>query len=172
MKQLVLTSNGQIPPNIRSSFGGSFSFFEKIKMGGVGSPQIIFQGSDAQCFDLQFYEDKLIYANIELLRSGFVIRLWQGLIFRGIVFGSDEPTKVELISYRIQVKKPNVFAAHLRFHLDGEIFSLFIPPKSFHKMNRFLKNEHFNALTSCEGAEKTLDDIAVIGVHFLDFILD
>lgn len=170
MKQLLLTPNGQIPPKVKSNFGGEFSFFEKIKMGGVGSPKIIFQANDSQLDDLQLFEDLLIYANLELLKEGFVLRLWQHRAFRAIVFGLEETTHIEFHRYPIRANKPNIYAGDLFFYTPHGNLTLFIPPNSFRKMASFLQKSHFNNLTITEKPEKLPEDLTVTGINILTFL--
>ncbi len=162
--------NGQIPPKICANFGGEFSLFQKIRMGGVGSPKIIFQANTQQINELQLFEEIPIYANLELLKTGFALRMWQHRAFRAIVFGLDEPTQIEWQPYHIQTNKPNVFAADLFFRMPTQDLAVFIPPNSYRKMTQFIQKIHFKHLIIREQIEKNPEDITIMNLNILSFL--
>lgn len=61
---------------IIKKYGGAYSFFGKLKIGGVGSPKVIYRSGIPE-FDIIHYSDDLekSMTNFELLKGGLIIRI-------------------------------------------------------------------------------------------------
>lgn len=61
---------------IIAKYGGPYSLWQKIKIGGVGSPRVIYK-SGLSTFDAIHYTDnqEQSLTNFQLLREGFIIRI-------------------------------------------------------------------------------------------------
>ncbi|MFK7807834.1 MAG: hypothetical protein AB8F74_08570 [Saprospiraceae bacterium] len=61
---------------IIQKYGGEYSFFEKLRMGGVGSPRVSYQSGIPE-FDVVHHSDDLEQSmtNFELVKKGLIIRI-------------------------------------------------------------------------------------------------
>jgi hypothetical protein len=61
---------------IVAQYGGEYSFFENLKMGGIGSPKLKYVSGIPE-FDAIHYSDDLeqSISNIELLKNGLILRI-------------------------------------------------------------------------------------------------
>ena len=172
MKILLLTPNGQLPPQILTNFGGEYSFFEKIKMGGVGSPRMILQAEESQLDELQLIDNQFIYSNIEILKKGFVLRVWQNRAFRAIVFGKSEIREMTFEKYPMLTAKPNIFAGEVHIQCTDISLHLFIPPNLFKKTITFFQKSTFDFLKIYESEARKPQELLTTDANILSFLKD
>jgi len=61
---------------IIQSYGGEYSFFEKLKIGGVGSPKLNYISGIAEFDEIKNQDSlEISSSNIELLKAGLIIRI-------------------------------------------------------------------------------------------------
>jgi hypothetical protein len=76
MKTVNIKPGGILPPSEKTYFGGPFSFWEKLRMKGIGSPKMVYESGIA-VFD---EEDtgvggEVSFVSMEVLKNGLIIRL-------------------------------------------------------------------------------------------------
>jgi len=97
MQVVEIEANGNAPWEVLRKYGGKFGFFEKIKMGGVGSPKIVYQSGFSEIDELK--EDvgsDLCYINFEFLKKGLLGRINKGQKLIGVIMHFSEIEKIIL----------------------------------------------------------------------------
>ena len=97
MQVIEIEANGNAPWEILRKYGGKYRFFEKIKMGGVGSPKIVYQSGLTEIDELK--EDvgsDLCYINFEFLKKGLLGRINKGQKLIGVIMHFDEIENIYL----------------------------------------------------------------------------
>lgn len=119
-----LEPDGSAPWELLRKFGGKFGLFEKIKMGGVGSPKIKYsaglEGIDS------FVEDTagsdIPYVNFEYLKNGILVRVNKTQYLKGVLIAFDEISTIVLTisqkllnqgNFREEMEKINLDSAKL-----------------------------------------------------------
>jgi len=61
----------------KSHFGGKYGFIQRIKLGGIGSPKVIYKSGIPHFDELknQIAESEIPFVNFELMKNGLLIRL-------------------------------------------------------------------------------------------------
>lgn len=100
MKVCELEPDGSPPWELLRKYGGKFRFFEKIKMGGVGSPKIVYQSGSPEIdtFIEETAGSDIPYVNFEYLRNGLLARVNKTQYLRGIFLNFEEIEWIELTS--------------------------------------------------------------------------
>jgi hypothetical protein len=61
---------------IVAQYGGEYSFFENVKMGGIGSPRLKYVSGIPEFDEIQYSDDlEQAASNIELLKNGIILRI-------------------------------------------------------------------------------------------------
>ena len=108
MQVCDLEPQGSAPWELLRKYGGEFGFFEKIKMGGVGSPKIIYASGLLELD--QFVEEvagsDIPYVNFEYLRNGILARINKTQYLKGVLISFDEIVSITLSNKFKYLRKP------------------------------------------------------------------
>ena len=101
MKEVEIETSGILTPEEIDYFGGTYSFWERIRLQGVGSPKIIYE-KGIPAFDafVRDVEGELSFVSFELLRNGLILRLNVKLELRCVGTRLTEIDKIKLIAFR------------------------------------------------------------------------
>lgn len=76
MHPLETESTGNLTPAELARFGGTYTFREKLQLGGTGSSKIIYQEGIPTFDELRRgIQNEVAYANFEWLKNGLILRL-------------------------------------------------------------------------------------------------
>ncbi len=104
MKLIKLNNNCELSSKDVRFFGGHYSFFEKVKMDGIGSPRIIYD-SGIEAFD-QIKRDvagETSFVNFELLKNGLLLRLNVNQRLACIGLRLIDIKEINLFGYRLEI---------------------------------------------------------------------
>jgi len=143
--------DGSAPWELLRKYGGKFGFFEKIKMGGVGSPRIVYKSGFSQIDD--FLErvpgSDVPYTNFENLKNGILVRINKTQFYKGILIALDEITYIELSiskklltqgNFQEELEKANIESAQLIItSLHEQQLHCEVPLQSYEGLRNFFQ---------------------------------
>ncbi len=154
MEVCDLEPEGSAPYHLIKKYGGKFGFFEKIKMGGVGSPKIKYisglEGVD------QFVEDTagsdIPYVNFEYLKNGVLARVNKTQYLKGVMIAFDEITNIHLTiakemldtgNFLSEMEKVNLESAKLKItSLHGEVLTCEVSIQAYVGLEKYFQKHH------------------------------
>ena len=117
MLRNVSYNNPQINREILKAVGGSYSWVERIKFGGTGSPKLPLIEASAEIAELLNRDNNFNYCNIEICWNGVIIRFRSlletyGLIIPfhqlGVFKAGNESYSIFLGEHKIKVEAEGV----------------------------------------------------------------
>ena len=97
MKVVEIEASGSAPWEELRKYGGRYRFFEKLKMGGVGSPKIVYHSGLGEFDELMNdVGSDLCYINFEFLKKGLLGRVNKGQKLIGVMMHFDEIEKIQM----------------------------------------------------------------------------
>jgi len=86
-------------------FGGQFSFWEKVKRKGIGSPKLIYEAG-VEGFDKinRSIQGEIGFVNFELLKNGLILRLNVNQRHSCLGVKLSDVKAINLVAYRIEIK--------------------------------------------------------------------
>lgn len=159
MQVCELEPQGSAPWELLRKYGGKFGLFEKIKMGGVGSPKVKYISGLPEVD--QFIEETagsdIPHLNFEYLKNGLLARVNKTQYLKGVLIAFDEIKSIDLsISEKLlthgnileELKKVNIKSAELIIKsLEGEKLTCevstqaYIKIKKYFQRNKILQNK-------------------------------
>jgi hypothetical protein len=122
MKKIKTNKNGELTNKDIRYFGGEYSFWEKVKKRGVGSPKIIYESGIEEFDNLKRnVEGEIGFVNFELLKNGLILRLNLNQRFGWIGMKIDELKEINLIGYRIKIKQRRLGKIETKIVHRGEL---------------------------------------------------
>lgn len=108
LREIKIYRSGGLHKREIKYYGGEYSFFEKIKKGGIGSSKIVYESGISEFDKLdRGVENELSYVNFELLQNGLIFRLNRNQRIKCLGIKLNEIKSISLIAYRIEIKKRN-----------------------------------------------------------------
>ena len=144
MEVVEIEANGNAPWEVLRKYGGKFRLFEKIKMGGVGSPKIVYHSGLEEIDNLK--EDvgsDLCYINFEFLKNGLLGRVNKGQKLIGVIMHYDEIEKIFLSKNKLE--NPNDEATIGRLAINsysGEVLICEVTAQGYDGIEKFFR-KHF-----------------------------
>lgn len=133
---IQLTQTNNLDP-YQEELGGQFSFLNKVKLGGIGSPKLIYQKGIKEFDQLKTANQDLNYINFELFPNAIVGRFTKKGESVGVIISQEEIEKIQFESRRIKISTRwgvrIVQDATIQFKLHGSIYLLFHCPVTFYK---------------------------------------
>jgi len=141
MQVIEIEANGNAPWEILRKYGGTYRFFEKIKMGGVGSPKIVYQSGfseiDALMDDIG---SDLCYINFEFLKKGLLGRVNKGQKLIGVIMHLDEIEKIFLsINSMDESNKKATIGLLEIFSYSGEVLVCGVTAQGYGGIEKFFR---------------------------------
>lgn len=149
-----LEPEGSAPYHLVKKYGGKFGFFEKIKLGGVGSPKIKYL-SGLEGVD-EFIEETagsdIPYVNFEFLKNGILARINKTQYLKGVMIAFDEITDISLTinrkmlntgNFRNEIDKINLESSKLQItSLHGETLTCEVSLQAYPNMEKYFQKHH------------------------------
>ena len=139
MQVVEIEASGSAPWEELRKYGGKFRFFEKIKMGGVGSPKIVYH-SGLKEFDelMNDVGSDLCYINFEFLKKGLLGRVNKGQKLIGVMMHFDEIEKIKLSKNTIEESNELANIGLLKISsYSGEILVCEVTAQGFGGIEKF-----------------------------------
>lgn len=164
MQVCDLEPEGSAPWELLRKYGGKYGFFEKIKMGGVGSPKIKYRSGLAEIdeFVEETAGNDIPHLNFEYLKNGLLARINKTQYLKGVIMAYDEITSIDLtISDKLltqgniiqELEKTNVKSAELTIEsLHGETLvcevstQAYMNLKKYFQKNKILQSKFHSAI--------------------------
>jgi hypothetical protein len=106
MHPLETDSTGNLTPAELARFGGTYTFREKLQLGGTGSSKIIYQEGIPIFDELhRGIENEIAYANFEWLKNGLILRLNINQRLSCVGLTLEEMESINLLAYRIKIRR-------------------------------------------------------------------
>ncbi len=106
MHPLETESTGNLTPAELARFGGTYTFREKLQLGGTGSSKIIYQEGIPTFDELRRgIENEVAYANFEWLKNGLILRLNTNQRLSCVGLTLEEIERINLLAYRIKIRR-------------------------------------------------------------------
>ena len=151
MHPLETDSTGTLTPAEIDRFGGTYTFREKLQLGGTGSSKIIYQEGIPTFEELRRgIENEMAYANFEWLKNGLILRLNINQRLSCVGLTLEEIERINLLAYRIKIRRMRwgvlvnkiVHRGELEIvGSSGLIARFVITPPFFEGMVRFFSKE-------------------------------
>jgi hypothetical protein len=113
MLRIVKTNrSGELIRPEQKAFGGTFPFFEKLKMGGTGSSKMIYHKGIPE-FDLLNKGEvgMTSFVSFELLKNGLLLRLNRNQKTKCLGIQLTHIKVIKLLAYRIEIREKR-FSIH------------------------------------------------------------
>lgn len=104
MRPVEIELSGVLVDSEKAYFGGSFSFLERIKMGGIGSPKIVYEQGIPE-FDAldRGVENEVSFASFELLKNGLILRVNRNQRLACVGLKISDIDRIQVTAYRIEI---------------------------------------------------------------------
>lgn len=125
MKVVELNRNNELPSTVRTQLG-QFSFFEKLKLKGTGSPRLAYASGHPDLDAIASQSEDLNWCHFECFPNDIVIRFSKKGLRRGLVISYSNIEQVELATWH-WIQKRNfkdghaIIGAIILKHKDGEL---------------------------------------------------
>lgn len=151
MHPLETDSTGNLTPTELTRFGGTYTFREKLQLGGTGSSKIIYQ-EGIPIFDelRRGIQNEVAYANFEWLKNGLILRLNINQRLSCVGLTLEEIERINLLAYRIKIRRMHWGVLRYKIVHRGEleivgknglIANFLITPPFFEGILRFFLRE-------------------------------
>lgn len=105
LRILSLNPANQIHKSDKRYFGGEFSFFERLRLDGIGSTKIIYENGIPYFDELQtIAPNEISFVNFELLRDGLLLRLNRNQRIRCVGVRISDLRQLHLEGFRIAIR--------------------------------------------------------------------
>ena len=106
MKTIEIELSGVLEEEEVHYFGGAYSFFERIRMKGIGSPKIVYR-SGVPAFDAlnEFTPTEFSFVSFELMKNGLILRLNRTQRLRCVGTRLTDLESIKLTAYQIQLQR-------------------------------------------------------------------
>lgn len=101
MEFIPLELSGALTDEVREKYGGGFTFWENLKMGGTGSHKLLFLTGPQEIHDFDNSSVETLQVSFQYLKQAFLLRFNVARKISGWIVRYDEVDKIEL--YRIVV---------------------------------------------------------------------
>ncbi len=153
LKIVEIELSGILEEEEKEYFGGTYSFWERIKLKGVGSPKIVYHAG-IPTFDAlnDYVENDNSFVSFELMKNGLILRLNRIQRLRCVGTRLTDIEAIKLTGYKIKLK-------HTKWHenankvvhmgileileVDGTRCSFRIFTQSFDDLLKFFKKAPF-----------------------------
>ena len=106
MYPLETDSSGNLTLAELARFGGTYTFREKLQLGGTGSSKIIYQEGIPTFDELRRgTQNEVAYANFEWLKNGLILRLNINQRLSCVGLTLEEIESINLEAYRIKIRR-------------------------------------------------------------------
>ena len=106
MRPLETDSTGNLTPAELARFGGTYTFREKLQLGGTGSSKIIYQEGIPIFDELhRGIQNEVAYANFEWLKKGLILRLNISQRLSCVGLTLEEIESINLLAYRVRIRR-------------------------------------------------------------------
>jgi hypothetical protein len=106
IREVKTNHSGKLLKKEIAYYGGEYSFFEKIKNGGIGSSKIIYESGINEFDKLhRGVENEVSYVNFELLKNGLIFRLNRNQRVKCLGIRLNDIESISLIAYSIELKE-------------------------------------------------------------------
>lgn len=105
MKVVEIELSGILDDEEKEYFGGTYSFWERIKLKGVGSPKIVYHTGIPE-FDAlnDLVENDSSFVSFELMKNGLILRLNRIQRLRCVGTRLTDIKAIKLTGYKIKLK--------------------------------------------------------------------
>jgi hypothetical protein len=105
LQVVEITQGGVIEPEDLLWVGGSYSWLDRIRRGGIGSPKVIYV-SGIPAFDQLSHqvEGQTTFANFELLREGLLLRGNCTQRIAAVALRYEEIESIHLMGYPVKIR--------------------------------------------------------------------
>lgn len=153
MKVVEIELSGILDDEEKEYFGGTYSFWERIKLKGVGSPKIVYH-KGIPVFDTlnDLVENDSSFVSFELMKNGLILRLNRIQRLRCVGTRMTDLEAIILTAYKIEFKRtkwnqPPSRIVHMGIleirELDGSHCTFRIFTQSFDDLLKFFKKAPF-----------------------------
>lgn len=122
MRIVKTNQAGELTRGDAKAFGGTYSFWEKLKYKGSGSPRIIYE-KGLEVFDAmdRGISGEISFVSFEILKNGLLLRLNQNQ--RSLCLGvkMTEIEEISLTGFRIEVREKKLGNLTVRIVHRGEL---------------------------------------------------
>jgi hypothetical protein len=155
MKKLNLTNSYNLYSRDLENYGGAFSFFEKLKLKGIGSAKLVYEkGIDEIDKIILESGNKVAILNFELLKNGLLLRYNINNEIGCFAFRLDEICSINFLSIPIQIRVKRfgryitkiVYRGELELINNNEKVTLAYTPLKENNLSTFEKSEQCQLL--------------------------
>ncbi|PHN07472.1 hypothetical protein [Flavilitoribacter nigricans] len=105
VREVKLNKNGGLPKSQIDLFGGEYSFTEKLRKFGTGSPKLIYESGISEFDQLdRGSASELGFVNLELLKNGLLFWFNQNQRIKCVGIKLTEIQAINLVAFRIELK--------------------------------------------------------------------
>lgn len=97
MEFIPLELSGSLTDEQRDKYGGGFSFWDNLKMGGTGSHKLWFVSGPQEIHDLDDSSTETLQVSFQYLKSAFLLRFNIARRIGGWIVRYDEVERVSLV---------------------------------------------------------------------------
>ena len=154
MNSVEIERSGVLADSEKAYFGGAYSFWERIKMSGVGSSKIVYLNGIA-AFDAMNdgIENEMNFVSFEIMKNGLILRLNRTQKLACVGVKITEIEKIKLTAYRIVVPDPGLNRKITKIihrgvleitEYNGEVCSFSIFTQNFESLLKYFTKKEFS----------------------------
>lgn len=153
MKTIETELSGILEEEEKEYFGGTYSFWERIKLKGIGSPKIVYHAGIPE-FDAlnEYVENENSFVSFEVMKNGLILRLNRTQRLRCVGTRLTDLESIHLTAYKIELRRAKLLNSPSRIvhmgvleiiELDGTHCSFRIFTQSFDDLLKFFNKPPF-----------------------------
>lgn len=137
-------------------FGGTFTLFEKLRMGGTGSPKVIYQSGIPAFEDLvKGAENESTFVSFEVMKNGLIVRANRQQRLHCVGTRLTDLEKIKLEAFKIELRdkhlKRMVYQTTYRGELeilekDGAVCRFMVSPQNLSGIRAFFQKKQLIGL--------------------------
>lgn len=144
MKEVEIELSGQLVLSEKRYFGGRFSFFESLRIGGTGSPKIVYDKGITAFDEMDDgIANEMSFVSFELLKNGLIIRLNRTQKLCCVGAKLNEIEKIKLTRFKVDdTAEGSGYRGLLEIQeYNGSNSSFSIFTQNFNSLLQFLKKQ-------------------------------
>lgn len=152
MRAVEIELSGVLEEEELDYYGGTFSFRENLRLGGIGSPKVYYNDGIPEFDELNEYvENELSFVSFEMMKKGLILRLNRTQRMRCVGTLWTNLKEIRLTGYRKEVEYRRFLYRRAIVHrglleveeFDGNLSRFHVPEQNFSGLQNYFSKDIF-----------------------------
>lgn len=122
MIEIKVDKNGKYKPEVIEYLKGQYSFRERIKRRGIGSPKVVYESGIKEFDSLnRGLVSETAFASFELQNNGLIVRMNINQRLSCIGIRTEEIEQINLVAYRVNIRQKIALRRKIKTIHRGEL---------------------------------------------------